>query len=203
MRRIVILLLALALPLAPAGPASAQGTLRIGMTASDIPYTGGQSDNGFEGFRFVGYQIYESLIQWDLSRGDRLAQLVPGLAESWEVRKDAPTRWVFKLRKGVTFHDGSPFNADAVVFTFDSVKNKQSPQYDTYGFSSQFFENKFDASQAPALYRPVCATTSPCTGQNVRAQDPRTGQILGPGSSAIVGQLVPGSGNLTNGVYPA
>jgi peptide/nickel transport system substrate-binding protein len=86
MRRIVILFLALALPLSPAGPASAQGTLRIGMTASDIPYTGGQSDNGFEGFRFVGYQIYEPLIQWDLSRGDRLAQLVPGLAESWEVR---------------------------------------------------------------------------------------------------------------------
>ncbi len=118
MRRIVILLLALALPLSPAGPAFAQGTLRIGMTASDIPYTGGQSDNGFEGFRFVGYQIYEPLIQWDLTRGDRLAQLVPGLAESWEVRKDAPTRWVFKLRKGVTFHDGSPFNADAVIFSF-------------------------------------------------------------------------------------
>ena len=60
------------------------------MTASDIPYTGGQTDNGFEGFRFVGYQIYEPLIAWDLTRGDRLAPLVPGLAESWEVRKDRP-----------------------------------------------------------------------------------------------------------------
>ena len=111
MRRMVILLLAVALPFLPTGPAAAQGTLRIGMTASDIPYTGGQTDNGFEGFRFVGYQIYESLIAWDLTRGDRLAPLVPGLAESWDVRKDAPTKWVFKLRKGVTFHDGSPFNA--------------------------------------------------------------------------------------------
>jgi hypothetical protein len=74
----VILLLAVALPFLPTGPAAAQGTLRIGMTASDIPYTGGQTDNGFEGFRFVGYQIYESLIAWDLTRGDRLAPSCPG-----------------------------------------------------------------------------------------------------------------------------
>jgi peptide/nickel transport system substrate-binding protein len=87
------LLLAVALPFLPTGPAAAQGTLRIGMTASDIAYTGGQTDNGFEGFRFVGYQIYESLIASDLARGDRLAPLVPGLAESWDVRKDAPTKW--------------------------------------------------------------------------------------------------------------
>jgi ABC-type transport system substrate-binding protein len=99
MRRVLIMLLVAVLML-PA-TALAQGTLRIGMTASDIPYTGGQTDNGFEGFRFVGYQIYEPLIAWDLTRGDRLAPLVPGLAESWEVRKDAPTKWVFKLRKGV------------------------------------------------------------------------------------------------------
>jgi len=83
MRALARLLLALILPLTLVAPALAQGTLRIGMTASDIPYTGGQSDNGFEGFRFVGYQIYEPLIQWDLSRADRLAALVPGLAESW------------------------------------------------------------------------------------------------------------------------
>ena len=133
MRALARLLLALILPLTLVAPALAQGTLRIGMTASDIPYTGGQSDNGFEGFRFVGYQIYEPLIQWDLSRADRLAALVPGLAESWEVRKDAPTKWVFKLRKGVTFHDGSPFNADAVVFTFESIKKKDAPHFDPYG----------------------------------------------------------------------
>jgi len=121
------------LSLALAASASAQGTLRIGMTASDIPYTGGQPDNGFEGFRFVGYQVYEPLINFDLSRSDRLPPLVPGLAESWAVSKDDPKKWTFKLRKNVKFHDGSPFNADAVLFTFDSIKNKQSPQYDTYG----------------------------------------------------------------------
>src|SRR5262249_37861615 len=101
-----------------ANGAAGEGTLRIGMTAADIPYTGGQTDNGFEGFRFVGYQIYEPLINWDLSRGDKLPSLVPGLAESWEVSKSDPKKWIFKLRRNVKFHDGSAFNADAVLFTF-------------------------------------------------------------------------------------
>src|SRR2546421_1339617 len=109
------------------------GTLRIGMTASDIPYTGGQAETGFEGLRFVGYQIYEPLINWDLTHGDRLAAPTPGLAESWSVNKATPTLWTFKLRNGVQFHDGSPFNADAVVFTFESVKNKDAPQFDRVG----------------------------------------------------------------------
>ena len=62
MTRFIGSLVALVLTLALASGASAQGTLRIGMTAADIPYTGGQTDNGFEGFRFVGYQVYEPLI---------------------------------------------------------------------------------------------------------------------------------------------
>src|SRR5262249_25600818 len=58
---------------------------------------------------------------------------VPGLAESWEVSKSDPKKWIFKLRRNVKFHDGSAFNADAVLFTFDSIKNKQAAQFDQYG----------------------------------------------------------------------
>ena len=79
------------------------GVLRIGMTAADIPYTAGQPDQGFEGFRFIGFQLYDGLVRWDLSQGDTLPALVPGLAESWEISKDDPTKWTFKLpplRKG-------------------------------------------------------------------------------------------------------
>ena len=126
MRALARLLLALALPLTllslDVGSALAQGTLRIGMTASDIPYTGGQSDNGFEGFRFVGYQIYEPLIQWDLTRADRLAALVPGLAESWEVRKDAPT-------KGATGRARYQ-RADDGTLRVTDVANKGSGRFD-------------------------------------------------------------------------
>ena len=62
------------------------GVLRIGMTASDIPNTAGQPDQGGEGLSFVGYQMYDALVNWDLRQGDRPAELMPGLAERWESR---------------------------------------------------------------------------------------------------------------------
>jgi peptide/nickel transport system substrate-binding protein len=46
---------------------------------------------------------------------DKDLKIIPGLAERWEILE--PTRWRFHLRKGVTFHDGSPFTADDVVFS--------------------------------------------------------------------------------------
>jgi len=61
----------------------AQGVLKIGMTASDIPLTTGQADNGGEGMRFTGYTIYDGLINWDLSSAIKPSGLVPGLATSW------------------------------------------------------------------------------------------------------------------------
>ena len=112
-----------------AAPASAQGHLRLGMTANDVPLTWGQPDNGFEGYRTPGLMIYDSLINFDLTSADKPSGLIPGLAESWEVNKDDKTKWTFKLRKGVKFHDGSEFNADAVVFNMDRLFNEKSPQY--------------------------------------------------------------------------
>ena len=45
---------------------------------------------------------------------------VPGLATEWSVSEDGLT-WTFKLREGVTFHDGTPFDSSAVVFTFERL----------------------------------------------------------------------------------
>jgi hypothetical protein len=50
--------------------AQAQGTLRIAMTASDVPTTTGAPDNRFEGLRFLGYPVYDGLVPWDLTRAD-------------------------------------------------------------------------------------------------------------------------------------
>jgi peptide/nickel transport system substrate-binding protein len=110
--------------------AAPEKVLRVAMTVADIPLTSGQPSQGGEGQRFIGYQLYDALINWDLSQRDVLAKLRPGLALSWSVDDATHTIWTFKLRPGVKFHDGSPFNADAVVFNFDKLSNKDSPQFD-------------------------------------------------------------------------
>ncbi|MGE5094426.1 MAG: ABC transporter substrate-binding protein [Betaproteobacteria bacterium] len=65
----------------------------------------------------INGQVYESLVM----RGKQL-EIIPGLAEKWE-QKD-PKTWIFHLRKGVKWHDGSDFTADDVVF---SIKRLQGP----------------------------------------------------------------------------
>ena len=104
--------------------------LRIAMTAADIPRTLGQPDQGFEGNRFTGIPMYDALTQWDLSKSDAASVLIPGLATSWSVNAQDKTKWTFKLRSGVKFHDGSPFTADAVVWNVGKVLDKDAPHFD-------------------------------------------------------------------------
>ncbi|WP_295539555.1 ABC transporter substrate-binding protein [uncultured Pseudacidovorax sp.] len=113
------------------GTAHAQEkVLRIAMTAADIPRTSGQPDQGYEGNRFTGIPMYDSLTQWDLSSATKPSVVIPGLAVSWAVDAKDKTKWLFKLRPGVKFHDGTPFNADAVVWNVGKVLDKAAPQYD-------------------------------------------------------------------------
>ena len=67
-------------------------------------------------------QIFETLVA--LKPGTTEPE--PGLAESWEANDDG-TVWTFKIREGVTFHDGEPFNAEAVCFNFDRWYNFNGP----------------------------------------------------------------------------
>lgn len=114
---------------APAALAQ-EKVLRIAMTAADIPRTLGQPDQGFEGNRFTGIPMYDALTHWDLSKADAPSVLVPGLATSWAADAKDKTKWVFKLRPGVKFHDGSDFNADAVVWNVRKVLDKEAPHFD-------------------------------------------------------------------------
>ncbi len=59
--------------------------------------------------------VYETLLRFDADM-----TIVGGLAESWSVADDGRT-WTFKLRRGIRFHDGAPFNAEAVRQTFARV----------------------------------------------------------------------------------
>jgi peptide/nickel transport system substrate-binding protein len=62
--------------------------------------------------------VYEPLIQ-----RDRQLKLEPSLATEWS--NPEPTIWHFKLRQGVKFHDGTPFTADDVVFSFERATTSQ------------------------------------------------------------------------------
>ena len=69
-----------------------------------------------------GYYCSKILYVWEpLVTQDENAAPVPCLAESWEMSEDG-TQWTFYLRQGVKFHDGSDFNADAVIANFDRME---------------------------------------------------------------------------------
>ncbi len=67
----------------------------------------------------VNAMVYEQLLQYDKDM-----KLVPWLATSWE--NPSPDKWIFHLRRDVKFHDGTPFTADDVVFSFERVKGTLS-----------------------------------------------------------------------------
>jgi len=64
----------------------------------------------------AGYALFDPLIYQEAGT----LKLVPGLAQSWQASDDGKS-YTFKLRQDVKFHDGTPFNADAVKYTFDSI----------------------------------------------------------------------------------
>src|SRR5882762_9718857 len=125
---VALLLAAPALSLLPA--AAQEKVLRIAMTSSDLQTTTGMPNNGFEGMRFLGFPIFQGLILFDLTKTDQLATLRPGLAEKWEQAPDDKKTWIFHLRKGVKFHDGNDFTADAVIWNLERIFNKDSPQFE-------------------------------------------------------------------------
>jgi peptide/nickel transport system substrate-binding protein len=114
----------------------AQTTLRVAMTAGDIPDVTGQPDQGFEGYRFVGYTLYDSLILWDLSKSNVEATLKPGLATKWYPDPANNKKWIFELRKDVKFHDGCPFNADNVVWNIERLTNDKAPQFNAKQYAA-------------------------------------------------------------------
>src|SRR5437879_3177895 len=111
--------------------------------AQGTPKTGGTLVYGMEGpsdildpqatgcwltYR-VTFQMFEGLLAEDLTKADvAVPPLIPRLAESWQVGKDGLTR-TFKLRKGVKFHDGTPFNAQAAVFSWERMFKKDAPHF--------------------------------------------------------------------------
>ena len=68
--------------------------------------------------------VYDTLVEPDAN-----LEMRPALAESWDVTPDQLT-WTFHLRRGVTFHDGSPLTADDVVFTYRRIIDEELSNVD-------------------------------------------------------------------------
>jgi peptide/nickel transport system substrate-binding protein len=83
----------------------------------------------------VTNQIFEGLVKFD----GNTTNVVPSLAEKWETSADGKT-WTFMLRKGAKFHDGTPFNAAAVVKNWDYWSNTKNPLHDIQVKAGQTFE---------------------------------------------------------------
>ncbi|MCP3054322.1 ABC transporter substrate-binding protein [Aurantimonas marianensis] len=105
--------------------------------------------------------LYDGLVRYK----DGTLEVEPSLAESWTISEDGKT-YTFTLREGVKFHDGTPFDAEAVKFNFDRMLKEDHPFADTGPFPLAFFfsaveevtavdpttvEFKLDAPYAPFL----------------------------------------------------
>lgn len=76
----------------------------------------------------IRHQMYEPLIIRDTT-----GAFEPALATEWAPKTDDPNVWVFKLREGVTFHDGAAFTAEDVVFSFTRAKSTNSDMKELIG----------------------------------------------------------------------
>lgn len=82
---------------------------------------------------FANRNMFETLVNYE----ETSTKVVPGLAESWDISPDGLT-YTFKLRQGVKFHDGTDFNADAVVFNLNRWMDKSNPLHIPDAFTFYF-----------------------------------------------------------------
>jgi peptide/nickel transport system substrate-binding protein len=94
-----------------------------GIFREAIPVTMKSGDFIQGGPMHVISPLYNKMLQRNVMDG--LRSIVPDLTEAWDVSSDG-TSYTFQLRQGVTFHDGTPFNADDVVANYNRMRNPPS-----------------------------------------------------------------------------
>ena len=88
--------------------------------------------------------IYDGLVRY---RPGTL-EVEPALATSWEISEDGAV-YTFQLRSGVRFHDGTPFDAEAVKFNFERMLQEDHPFHDTGPFPLSFFFSVVESIETP------------------------------------------------------
>jgi peptide/nickel transport system substrate-binding protein len=168
---------------AAVGEPQSGGTLAIGIE-SDTDVLDPHRAGGWVTYR-VNRQMYEALVDEDLTKTSEEApipEIIPGLAETWDVSPDGLT-YTFHLREGVTFHDGTDFDADAVVF---NVRRMSDPSFEFYDARS--------AGQTVFVWQHLASVT---------ATDPMTVQmVMDQPFSAFLRLLTQGGGGSTGIISP-
>ena len=126
-------LIALAGLLLAAGPAIAQTTFIFGGQGEPVDLDPAIITDGISSR--ITRQIYEGLTKYN----GATTEVIPALAERWQVSADG-TVWTFTLRKNVKFHDGTPFDAAAVVWNFDRWRLSNHPQHENLTKAGRTFE---------------------------------------------------------------
>jgi peptide/nickel transport system substrate-binding protein len=154
--------------------------LRVG--ALEDSYEADPELPGREGIAMwpLNVNVYEGLVRFDNEY-----QLQPLLAESWEYDEEREV-WTFHLRQGVTFHDGTPFNAEAVVETFKLYSTDylgprlQIDETSTTAIDEYTVEMKTPYRQVPDQI------SHPMYGMRNPKADPFAGELWGTGPFRVV-----------------
>ena len=117
---ILVLALALALPGAVLTNAAADNDTFVFASYGDVKDWDPAIAFSLEVFMLR--QVYEGLTVYNTPGEEPL--ILPGLATSWSTSDDGLT-WTFNLRKGVKFHDGEPFNAEAAKASIDAARDSE------------------------------------------------------------------------------
>src|SRR5262245_63435653 len=104
----------LALLLLPAAALAQGSVLRVGLPAVPAAIEPGAALEGPE--VLVVRQVFDTLVRY----AEGSSELEPGLAVAWQPSRDGLT-WSFRLREGVTFHDGTPLTAPLVVQSLERL----------------------------------------------------------------------------------
>jgi peptide/nickel transport system substrate-binding protein len=130
----------------------AGGQLVFGTAADPVVLDGALVSDG-ESLRVID-QMFEGLVTLEAGT----TEIVPGLATEWEADADG-TAWTFTLREGVEFHDGEPFNAEAVCFNFNRWYNFKGPfQLESATYYWQTVFGGFADKKDPSLFESCEAT---------------------------------------------
>lgn len=162
---LVAFLVVVAFPLGTiGGPAAPKrgGTLVISL-GTDVPIFDCNLATGIPNLGII-LMVTEMLTRIDPAGG----RVLPHLAESWSLGADGKT-WTFKLRRGVRFHDGTPFNAEAVKFSIERLLDPafRGPARPAFTMIESIVpvdehtvnlitEGRFSALPAQLAYAPLC-----------------------------------------------